>query len=374
MVTRNTAFKIDSVREDVETGFVSGSVLATKIGVFQYRDSETGDIIRELRSPEEVFNPDSMNSLRNSTWTNNHPPVKVTKRNVKKYSTGFLHGNVEVHNDEFLKSDFTIQDEGNIEAYNAGKVGVSCGYNCTLIKSPGVWNGQKYDAIQTRIRYNHISSVNTPRLPGSAIITDESEQAFKFDAIEVNENIEGLAPSKDKNKENKQPMIKMKIDSHEVEVSESAKIAIENKLKVDNDNLKQVQKKLDKALQVNETLKGTNEALTQEVEEAKKIDVNDLVQSRLTLITEAKKHINKETNLDSLTDLEIKKLAVQSKYDSIDLADKSEEAINGMFEVVKASKPVDKNDASNIYDNAKPTNKIDGFDWDVDPLNPKEGN
>ena len=375
MVSRNTTFKIDSVREDNDTGFISGAVLATKIGVFNYMDSATGETIRELRSPEHVFNPDSMQSLMNKTWTNNHPPVKVNKKNVKKFGTGFLHGKVSVHNDEFLKSEFTIQDEQNINDYNSGKIGVSCGYDCTLIKSPGIWKGQKYDAIQTKIKYNHISSVNTPRLPGSSIITDSEESQYKFDAIEINEE-EGLPPS-NKKKEKRQQMIKIKIDSHEVEVSESAKIAIENKLKVDADNTKQIQKKLDKALQDNESLKGTNEALGEEVKEAKKIDINNLVKSRLTLINDAKPFINKDVNLDEKTDIEIKKLAISSKYDSVELSEKSEESINGMFDVVKLSTPIIKSDSSNIYNNAK-SNKSnnDSFDWDSDPLlqTSKEGN
>jgi hypothetical protein len=377
MVSRNTTFKIDSVREDNDTGFISGAVLATKIGVFNYRDSATGEVIRELRSPEEVFKQTSMDSLQNVTWTNNHPPVKINKRNIRKFGTGFLHGNIEIHNDEFLKSDFTIQDEQNIEDYNAGKTPVSCGYDCKLIKKSGTWNGQRYDAIQTDIKYNHISSVNKPRLAGSSIITDSSDSNFKFDAIEVNE--EGFDPSNKKNKENKQPMIKMKIDSHEVEVSESAKIAIENKLKIDSDNAKQIQKKLDEALQTNETLKGNNEALTLEIKESKKIDVQELMKKRRVLEKEVTPFLNKEQleKIDSLEDFDLIKSAIVSKYDSVDLTNKSEESILGMFEVVKISQPiVNKNDASEIYNNAKKNNNNDSFDWDSDPLlqTSKEGN
>ena len=46
---------------------------------------------------------------------------------------------------------------------------MSLGYNLDLIEEPGEWNGEKYDAIQTNIRINHLAIVDKARAGSNRI-------------------------------------------------------------------------------------------------------------------------------------------------------------------------------------------------------------
>ena len=61
--------------EQTPEGFLRGRACVTNIGVFPYR-LEDGSIEYELRHPEDVFDSESMASLKLKPVTNNHPKEK----------------------------------------------------------------------------------------------------------------------------------------------------------------------------------------------------------------------------------------------------------------------------------------------------------
>jgi len=79
--------------QKTDEGYLVGRAVATTIGVFPYLQAD-GSIRRELRSPEEVYNPDSLESLKLAEITNNHPTEAVTTDNVNKYGVGTVGENV----------------------------------------------------------------------------------------------------------------------------------------------------------------------------------------------------------------------------------------------------------------------------------------
>jgi hypothetical protein len=66
---------VDSIGkfEVTPEGFLRIPAAVTRVGVFNYKQPD-GSVIRELRLPEEVFNPDSLSSLKSIPITNDHPP------------------------------------------------------------------------------------------------------------------------------------------------------------------------------------------------------------------------------------------------------------------------------------------------------------
>ena len=75
-----------------------------------------------------------------------------------------------------------VQDAAAIAVVEAGQCReLSCGYICDLDETPGTYHGQPYDAVQRRIRYNHVGI--GPRNWGRA----GSSVALRIDAADTND-------------------------------------------------------------------------------------------------------------------------------------------------------------------------------------------
>lgn len=152
----------------------------TRVGVFEYPDVAMidGRPRRELRLPEEVFNPESLNSFYAKPLILFHPP-DATKSTQKVIGTAmspgarngdWVHVNLALHDPEVR----AIIDGKNPQGVQIDNL--SAGYVCDYDETPGVWNGEPYDAIQRNIRYNHIALVETARAGPEARITMDGVQ------------------------------------------------------------------------------------------------------------------------------------------------------------------------------------------------------
>lgn len=128
----------------------------TRVGVLTYRQPD-GSIRKEFRPPEEVFHPDSLASLAHATVTDDHP-AKVTRDNWQKVAIGHVAG--QVHQDgKFVAGDIHINHGPAIDKAQAEQLAeLSCGYQCRLDPTPGMFEGEPYDAVQRDIRYNHLAA------------------------------------------------------------------------------------------------------------------------------------------------------------------------------------------------------------------------
>ena len=145
---------ISNVRRTPQGGLVLNARL-TRVGVFIYQKGD-GKIVRELRPPEEVFDPESLATLAHAPLTDDHPGA-VTPANFKDVTIGHVAGTPKQDGD-YVDSEIRVQDGDAVADVEDGKlVEASCGYTCRLDWTPGVWNGQKYDCIQRKIRYNHVA-------------------------------------------------------------------------------------------------------------------------------------------------------------------------------------------------------------------------
>lgn len=127
----------------------------TRIGVLEYTRDD-GSKIRELRPPEEVFNPASLATLPHAVVTDLHPPVLVTPDNYQTYSRGHVCEGVEQDGD-FVVARLVVQDKALCELIEKGeRKDTSSGYEMDIDPTPGVWNGEPYDQVQRNIRYNHV--------------------------------------------------------------------------------------------------------------------------------------------------------------------------------------------------------------------------
>lgn len=168
-----------------DEGFAHFFARATRTGVFQYRNAD-GSIRRELRHPDEVFNPDSMNTLASKPITNDHPQNMVDSKNVREFTVGIT-GDQITKDGNFIKAKAIIMDQGTInDIINKGKAQVSCGYYCNHDDTPGEYNGEKYDVIQRNIRYNHLAIVDVGRAGPEVKLRLDSNDAIMLSENEKN--------------------------------------------------------------------------------------------------------------------------------------------------------------------------------------------
>jgi hypothetical protein len=143
-------------------GFLHAPAYLTRTGVFKYRLRD-GSIRRELRTPDEVFNSDSLDTLRMTALTMGHPSKPVTTDNARGLSIGAVGQDVRVE-DNKIAATIVVTDGESISTMKRGRRQISCGYWCDLDFTPGVTeDGEEYDAIQRNIIYNHAAVVDRGR-------------------------------------------------------------------------------------------------------------------------------------------------------------------------------------------------------------------
>lgn len=148
-------------------GYLVANPRVARTGIQLYRGSEVGmkdkAVVRVYRPEDEVFNKDAMASLAHRPLTNDHPPVPVTADNWKDYAIGQT-GDEVARDGECLRVPMSFMDAQAIKDIQGGKKQLSVGYSCDIVftdgKTPG---GEAYDAIQTKIRGNHIALVKFAR-------------------------------------------------------------------------------------------------------------------------------------------------------------------------------------------------------------------
>jgi hypothetical protein len=155
--------RLDSVpvgkAEWTAEGFLTDKPIVTSIGIFEYRN-EDGTTRRELRLPEHVFAPESLASYKGKPVIITHNAGMVTKENVPDEVIGTILSEGIPDGDD-VRAEIIIHDTDAMK--QSGFKELSLGYNLTLDETPGEWNGQPYDAVQTEIMINHLALVNKAR-------------------------------------------------------------------------------------------------------------------------------------------------------------------------------------------------------------------
>ena len=159
-------------------GYLVADVKAARVGIQLYSGKEAGRpemaTVRVYRPEAEVFKDEAMASFTTVPVTLDHPPVMVSSKNWRKYAVGFTSESV-ARDGGFIRVPLAVKDAAAIEAINAGKRELSCGYTCDLeFQSGKTSDGEEYDAIQTNIRGNHLAIVRAGRAGSECRIGDEA--------------------------------------------------------------------------------------------------------------------------------------------------------------------------------------------------------
>lgn len=155
VVQRLDHSQVGEFREDSRGG-LRADARPTRIGIFEY-STPSGDVWRELRPAEEVFKADSLSTLAGCPLTVGHPKDPVTPETWRDVSVGHVADDVR-QDGNLVAAHVVVQEAGAVsKAKSKSLVELSCGYSCDLDITPGEFEGQRYDAIQRNIVYNHLA-------------------------------------------------------------------------------------------------------------------------------------------------------------------------------------------------------------------------
>lgn len=345
---------------ETEEGYIRANAVVTRTGIFLY-SNEDGSVRRELRHPDDVWDVDSIASMELIPVTNNHPEEKlVNAKNFKKLAIGYT-GETVKKDGEYVLAKVVITDQDGVDwIKNQGRKELSLGYTVDLHPEAGSYNGQPYDFRQKNIRYNHLAVVNTARAGSEARIALDAQ-----DTVDILKEVEKMAKRK------------IKIDEEEV-LMETQTAEYVERLVDDLKNLQDEKARVEEEIRmIKEKLERTEaerDSYKERVDNPKEKDgatvaeakmdsatFSKAVQDRVKVIKCAEESLEKSQrqNLDSMSDLDIKKAIIAQCRKSISLDGKSQTYVEAMFDTILDEKTAKKVNVDNV-DFVERDTKADG--------------
>lgn len=152
-------------------GYLIDNPILTRVGIFEYHNPD-GTIRRELRLPEEVFAAESLASYKGKPVILTHEAGLVDVDNIQQEHIGTILSE-GIQDGDNVRAQIVIHDA---ESLDYGLRELSLGYTQTPDETPGVWNGQPYDAIQRNIQINHLALVEKARAGEQARLNIDGEE------------------------------------------------------------------------------------------------------------------------------------------------------------------------------------------------------
>jgi len=314
-VTRYDRATLKATRTD--EGYLVDTPVVGRTGILIYHNAD-GSTRRELRRPEDVFNADSLASFSGKPITDGHRGF-ITASNAKKVSVGVIKGDGIQEGDNVL-APIIIHDGDMIDkAMNGGVRELSLGYKVDLDETPGEWNGQNYDAVQTNIRVNHLALVPKGRAGNARLNLD------RFDAASFTHDDEEPSMS--------DTLSRVRLDSGlEYQAAPEVVVALE-KMRDDiatavthNDEL---QKQID-------IVAAERDALKSQAESADKIRADALESARTEIVARvALEKVADEFKIDHAgkADREVREAVIKATRADADLTGKSDDYVNAAFDI-----------------------------------------
>lgn len=330
-------------------GYLRAWASIARTGIQLYTDAD-GSVRREYRPETEVASPESLASFAGKAITSEHPPVLLDADNTKDYQVGFS-GTEIVYDNGFVKAVMTITDKDAIERIMRGDAReVSAGYRVNYDPTPGVTeNGENYDGIQKEIIGNHIAIVRRGRAGPQVKLHLDRQDAADLSLFSTTGDHLMTA--------------KVVFDGAEFEVSESVALAITKEREDAKMSYEDMKKKYDELQAAADSMKsemdamakemqgkcdsaeGRADALAEHVEElktelaaAKEINLDSMVEERLALIEKAKPVLDAAYEFSGKEAREVMVDAIMAvRGDSINLAEKSDDYVQAMFDTLAES-------------------------------------
>jgi hypothetical protein len=310
-------------------GWLRCEGVLTKSGIFKYRNPD-GTERRELRLPDEVFNPDSMKSFHLVPVTDDHPEVGwLDASTASQFSKGAA--DMPVRDGDKMRAKLLITDAVLVaKIMNREKAQISNGYFADLEMRSGEFEGETFDAIQRNIRGNHVAIVDEARAGPDARIKLDSLDAVMVPFLQVARP----APTEVKTVDE----MTLKIDGVDFKMPAQAAQAVTRQLAIKDS-------KIEELTAENGKLAGKYDALASDAKKAGEAlkaardpkAIAALVNARVDLVEKARTVLGDEFKPDAMTDREIKAAVVSKLSPGAKLDGKSDDYVNARFDAAMES-------------------------------------
>jgi len=340
-------YDVSPIRDFTVTdeGYLKVRARIARTGIQSYTDA-SGGIRLEYRPEEEVASTEALDSFREKCLTREHPPELLNADNTKNYAIGFTSADVS-YSDGFVESTLTVTDKATIDEIIKGTVReVSCGYKVDYVDQPGTTpDGQHYDGYQKNIRGNHVAIVKRARGgPQVRLMLDSADAAVtdlllsQGDIMSANIVFDGVSFEADpalaaaivaEREDAKASYAEMKRKYDEMMSSAS-------KMKEEMDAMeKEMKGKMDAAEGRADALEQELTEARAELETAKQVNVDSLVEERLALISKARTSLDSEFDFVGKSSREIMEAAIKAvRGDAADLSERSDDYVQAMFDTL----------------------------------------
>lgn len=330
--------KIGGVKRTDE-GFLQGTAAVARTGILTYIMHD-GSLRKELVTEDTLFNNDSMESLKFKPITNQHPKERLlNSKTVKNRKVGMT-GEMVKKDGDFLTTSLVVTDSDAIRDIENGTRELSPGYKVDILLQPGEWNGEKYDAIQIKRKYNHVAACDQAR--GGPDLRLHLDSETHIDGYEFNIDKNKQEPKKI---ERTKKMPKILINSIDYEATQEVINHVDElnkQLEVLKTKTDALQGEYDKLLGERDSLKEDHETLKNSVPKL----VSEGVQEKLKLDSVCSKILQKEEieHLDGKPSIEVKKTLIKKRYPNANFDGKSDEYIDARFDALVETVEVEKKD------------------------------
>jgi hypothetical protein len=317
----------------LDNGMMKIPATLTRVGVFNYMTPD-GNVRKDFRPPEEVFDADSMASFELVPFVNNHPYAEggaVTAENARRLTVGTVGG---IHrNGDRLDGTVLISDADTIADVKAGKTALSCGYFNAREEKAGIFTDvhgvqHQYTHVQHKIRGNHVALVDVGRAgPEARLRLDSADAAV----LVTDDQIQTTKETK--------IMKTLTLDSIPCEMSEASAavvtkaigdrdakiVALQSTSDTHKDSLAAAMTKIDK---MQATLDSAQADLKVAQDPAR---IQAMVASRVSLESSARKVLG-DADLGKMTERQVKVAVVSKLKPSLNCDGKSDDYVTALYD------------------------------------------
>src|ERR1700692_1175295 len=192
-------------REIDDNGFllVKGCPISS-YGIFDYGAGQLGlpgdpnRIVKVFRPECAVSDPSAIESFKkvpfmvDNTMLSGFDDDDGAAAPEEKGLDGVLTSNV-YYQAPWMLGDLKIFSRKAQRYLATGKKDLSLGYSCDFLLTPGVWDGQPYEVVQTNMRGNHIALVDEGRVPGARVLDGLCFDHLSFSAVQPSSEDNNMA-------------------------------------------------------------------------------------------------------------------------------------------------------------------------------------
>lgn len=167
-------------KEDINGWFEVKDNPISKVGIFDYLGAQIGApesqrIYRVYRPASELSNQETIDSFKLLPIVDDHTMLGHPHEGLTPAEEKGVDGVIgeEVYfKHPYLYANIKVFSSTLRQKIEAGKIDLSGGYRCFYEFTPGIFEGEPYDAIQRQPRGNHLALVHEGRMGSDVVVLD----------------------------------------------------------------------------------------------------------------------------------------------------------------------------------------------------------